>query len=71
MNILSLFFGKTASSYISLAIIGGMIIYALVRGKVFLMPFTANRRGNSFGFYLILIFLLFMFGLALKQVIAH
>ena len=55
---------RRESAVLVLVIAGVAILYALVRGRVFLMPYSVRREDNPRAFSVLLAFIVFAFGSA-------
>ena len=70
-SLLRMMFTPTQLAWIVLAVSGAAIVYALVRGSVFLMPFAANRRDNPRAFYFVLAIILVAFAAAAAKICGY
>jgi hypothetical protein len=61
-------FTPTQLAWIVAAVCGAAIVYALVRGSVFLMPFATNRRDNPRTFYFVLAMILVTLAAAVAKI---
>ena len=57
------------SAFVVVFVCGASILYALVFGRVFLMPYTANRKENPRAFYVLLVLICIVFGMSVRKLL--